>query len=134
MLKNSMKHFLLARHVLLLCLLTFSCFQQAWAEHSEYPLLTPEEFQAQWEMVNYPDLITTEDGVPLFRFNVTAVIDMYIEPNGEFGEMRVVSIEPAGQGYGKAILKALQQVKLKAKTEHPTAPAFIRNEIQLRSF
>lgn len=117
-------------HIIATC---FVIFAVSSAKANEAPLISSDQFNSEWNVHGFPDLLTTADGTPLFKLNVTVTVEWHVNEQGELTTITVLEEIPAGKGYADIIVDAMRKTRLEAKIDSPTVPARVQGTFEFRA-
>lgn len=117
-------------HIIAACIIMFAVSS---AKATEAPLISSDQFNSEWNVHGFPDLLTTADGTPLFQLNVTVTLEWHINEQGELTTITVLEEVPARKGYADIVIDAMRKTRLEAKVDSPTVPARVRGTFEFRA-
>lgn len=121
------------RAALLVVALVVSFSLQAAEPAEEIPLISVEQFNQEWRVHDFPNLLYTEDGTPFFKLNITITLEWVLDSSGKVSEVKVIEQIPDDIDYAPILIDAVKQSRLEAKVEQPTLPARIRGTFEYHS-
>lgn len=111
----------------------FVVFATNPAKADEIPLISTYQFNSEWDVNGFPDLLTTADGTPLFKLDVTVAVEWHINEAGELTTITVLEETPAGKGYADIVVDAMRKTRLEPRIDNPTAPVRVQGTFKFRN-
>lgn len=100
---------------------------------TDVPLISTYQFNSEWDVHGFPELLTTADGTPLFKLDVTVAVEWQLNEAGELTTITVLEETPAGQGYADIVVNAMRKTRLEPKIDNPTAPVRVQGTFKFRN-
>lgn len=117
-------------HLLAACFVVLSANP---AKADEIPLISTYQFNSEWDVHGFPELLTTADGTPLFKLDVTVAVEWQVNEAGELTSINVLEETPAGKGYADIVVEAMRKTRLEPRVDNPTAPARVQGTFKFRN-
>ena len=116
-----------------LFLLTVLVLNVNLANATEVPLISTEEFNSEWTITEFPEVLQTEDGTPLFKLNVTVTLEWELDSDGQLARVSVIEELPSNHGYADIIITAMKNSKLEPRVSQPILPVRVRGTFEFRA-